>query len=108
MLGTPEHSLSYGSLPHLTALLKDCFSYIVSSRSRGEVGGGDGSPAGLTLAHLLSLPVVLIGFSKGCVVLNQMLHELSNYIGQGTTPPPVPAHPDYYSNNTGTCMMHSL
>ena len=33
-----------------------------------------------TTSTVLSLPLVLVGFSKGCVVLNQIVHELGNYV----------------------------
>lgn len=33
----------------------------------------------LKLEQLCQLPLVLVGFSKGCVVLNQIIHELPNY-----------------------------
>ena len=30
------------------------------------------------------LPVTLIGFSKGCVVLNQLVHEMGNYLNENS------------------------
>lgn len=68
LAGSPEYSSDYGAIPHLYALLNDCFSFISESNED------------ITQTHLASLPTVLIGFSKGCVVLNQLLHELGQYI----------------------------
>jgi hypothetical protein len=34
----------------------------------------------LAPAASLDVPVVLVGFSKGCVVLNQIMYELNNYL----------------------------
>lgn len=69
--GVPEYSRDHGAVPHLHYLLKDAIRQV-------RAGGG-----GLELGEeeMASLPLTIIGFSKGCVVLNQLLHELGSYVG---------------------------
>ena len=66
LTGVPTYSSSYGTVQHLELLLRD-------SIQQAHASGA------LTLdpPQSLSLPIVLAGFSKGCVVLNQILHELA-------------------------------
>nr|XP_023679642.1 UPF0565 protein C2orf69 homolog isoform X1 [Paramormyrops kingsleyae] len=63
MFGTPEHSPHYGAICHLRALLR-----------HGLLRAGLLSPTDAFPPPGLSL--ILVGFSKGCVVLNQIVHEL--------------------------------
>ncbi|KAJ8255912.1 hypothetical protein COCON_G00197760 [Conger conger] len=68
MFGAPEHSADYGALRHLRALL----SHGMERAGLLPPGGASSSPfppPGFSLA--------LVGFSKGCVVLNQMVYELA-------------------------------
>lgn len=59
-IGSPTHETNFGSVSHLAALLRT-----VSERTgNGEVG---------------TSALTLIGFSKGCVVLNQFLHEFHHF-----------------------------
>ena len=60
IVGTPEYTEHYGAITHLRLLLLD--------------------GAKTTAADISSLPLVLIGFSKGCVVLNQIVHELDHVL----------------------------
>ncbi|CAG5865893.1 mitochondrial protein C2orf69 homolog [Menidia menidia] len=67
MFGAPEHSpfsADFGAFHHLRALL-------TNGMKRAKLhlqGEADSIPPGLSLT--------LVGFSKGCVVLNQMVYEL--------------------------------
>ena len=60
IVGTPEYTEHYGAITHLRLLLLD--------------------GAKTAAADISSLPLVLIGFSKGCVVLNQIVHELDHVL----------------------------
>ncbi|KAJ8252806.1 hypothetical protein GJAV_G00205830 [Gymnothorax javanicus] len=65
MFGAPEHSPDHGAVRHLRALLRHGMEQ-----------------AGLLPPTAYPFPppgfsLVLVGFSKGCVVLNQMVHELA-------------------------------
>lgn len=71
LTGVPEHDSTHGAIPHLEHLLRDAIHQV---HSKGRVEW--------SVSEALSLPVVLIGFSKGCVVLNQIVHELGNYVVQ--------------------------
>ena len=57
-----------------------------------------GSPAGtgaeMEEERLLALPVVLVGFSKGCVVLNQVVHELGTLLDPKSKSSPAPESHD--------------
>jgi len=57
IVGTPEYTEHFGAIPHLHQLL-------VSGTKQ----------VGIIEAQVL--PITLVGFSKGCVVLNQIVHEL--------------------------------
>ncbi|XP_036395855.1 UPF0565 protein C2orf69 homolog [Megalops cyprinoides] len=65
LFGAPEHSPDYGALRHLRALLRH------GMEQAGLLPSASPSfpPPGFSLA--------LVGFSKGCVVLNQMVYELA-------------------------------
>ena len=60
IVGTPESTEYYGAITHLHQLLLN-----------------GAKTAGI---EVTSLPVVLVGFSKGCVVLNQIVHELDHVL----------------------------
>ena len=80
--GVPEYSSTPCAIPQLVQLLRNAIQQVHAAGS----GGMKKSPQ-----ELFSLPVVLVGFSKGCVVLNQIVHELANYVspapGSTDTPP---------------------
>lgn len=57
-IGTPSHEANHNALAHLIALLKS----VAKLTGYNEVAE--------------DAPLILIGFSKGCVVLNQFLHEI--------------------------------
>ncbi|KPP78786.1 hypothetical protein Z043_101692 [Scleropages formosus] len=63
LFGAPEHSADHGAVRHLKALLSNGLER-AGLRSSASVF----PPPGFSL--------VLVGFSKGCVVLNQIVHEL--------------------------------
>ena len=67
--GIPTYSHGYGALPHIELLLQDA---IHQAHAKGHLR--------MPSLTVFELPLVLVGFSKGCVVLNQVLHELPNYI----------------------------
>ena len=68
--GVPTYSSHHGALLHLQALLTEALE-----REREKIG------LETSVSEALSLPLVVAGFSKGCVVLNQMTHELVNVSG---------------------------
>ncbi|XP_050419240.1 mitochondrial protein C2orf69 homolog isoform X1 [Patella vulgata] len=61
--GCPTHSSDEEALEHLCELYKNAVSASISNNSC-ELNAGE------------SKPLVLMGFSKGCIVLNQILYEL--------------------------------
>lgn len=65
--GVPFYSSNHGAILHLHTLLTDA---VEKEKQRGSLQ--------LSAADGMTLPVVLMGFSKGCVVLNQITHELVN------------------------------
>lgn len=81
IVGIPTYSHGYGALPHIELLLLDA---IHQTHSKGQLR--------LPPRVVFELPLVLIGFSKGCVVLNQVLHELANYVNLDHTQLQVPYH----------------
>ncbi|XP_042350803.1 UPF0565 protein C2orf69 homolog isoform X2 [Plectropomus leopardus] len=72
MFGAPEHSLyspDFGAFLHLRALLSHGMERANLPHPVQPQGGADSIPSGFSLT--------LVGFSKGCVVLNQMVYELA-------------------------------
>ncbi|KAF3842651.1 hypothetical protein F7725_001500 [Dissostichus mawsoni] len=72
MFGAPEHgpySADCGSFRHLRALLSHGMQRANLPDPLQPQGGADGVPSGFSLT--------LVGFSKGCVVLNQVAYELA-------------------------------
>ena len=69
LVGVPTYSPAYGALPQIERLLADA-CYKVHKWGRLK----------MDLRSAVLLPIVFVGFSKGCVVLNQILHELINYV----------------------------
>ncbi|KAM7380892.1 hypothetical protein PAMP_004162 [Pampus punctatissimus] len=72
MFGAPEHlpySPDFGAFHHLRALLSHGMQRANLPEPLWPQGGADGIPSGFSLT--------LVGFSKGCVVLNQMVYELA-------------------------------
>ncbi len=69
LIGVPTYNATYGCLLQLEALLKDAIQKAIR---QGHLD--------MDVRSALKLPVILVGFSKGCVVLNQIIHELVNYI----------------------------
>ncbi|MBN3321501.1 CB069 protein, partial [Atractosteus spatula] len=86
LFGAPEHSPNHGAFQHLKGLLSHAMEqagillhHCPAQNSRPFANGCSG-PSNVTsvscpLPPNLSLSVV--GFSKGCVVLNQMVYELA-------------------------------
>lgn len=72
IIGIPEYSSNHGSIEHLYYLLMSAFKRVCHERAKAKA-------TTISKEELSVLPVTLIGFSKGCVVLNQILHELGNY-----------------------------
>ncbi|XP_041857369.1 UPF0565 protein C2orf69 homolog isoform X1 [Melanotaenia boesemani] len=71
MFGAPEHrpySASSGAFHHLRALLSNGMERAKLPAPLQPLGGADSIPSEFSLT--------LVGFSKGCVVLNQMVYEL--------------------------------
>ncbi|XP_029936162.1 mitochondrial protein C2orf69 homolog [Myripristis murdjan] len=69
MFGAPEHSPDFGAFRHLRALLSHGMERAGLPHPLPPPGGADPIPSGFSL--------ILVGFSKGCVVLNQMVYELA-------------------------------
>ncbi|XP_053184687.1 mitochondrial protein C2orf69 homolog [Scomber japonicus] len=72
MFGAPEHSTTYsqdhGAIYHLRSLLSHAMERANLPNPLQPHGGADSVPSDFSLT--------LVGFSKGCVVLNQMVYEL--------------------------------
>ncbi|XP_071774398.1 mitochondrial protein C2orf69 homolog [Centroberyx gerrardi] len=72
LFGAPEHapySPDFGAFRHLRALLSHGMERANLPNPLLPAGGADSIPSGFSLT--------LVGFSKGCVVLNQMVYELA-------------------------------
>lgn len=67
-MGAPTHEFSISALEHLVGLLNG-----LSARLKAKTNKKLYEPIA---ESLMELPVVLIGFSKGCVVLNQFLYSI--------------------------------
>ncbi len=67
--GVPEYSNTHGAIPNLERMLRNAIHHV---HARGGVEK--------SVAELQNLPVTLVGFSKGCVVLNQVVYELVNFV----------------------------
>ena len=63
--GIPIHKAAQKSWQHLQALLHNGFLSLLNMSTDAD------------LEQMCAAPVCLIGFSKGCVVLNQLLYDLS-------------------------------
>lgn len=89
-LGIPEHTPYHGALLHLKRLLRELSHLVEEDRRAVEARANDEfkpSQSRLTLRrrdpnlpipkplNLDSGDISLVGFSKGCVVLNQFLYE---------------------------------
>ncbi|XP_063070788.1 mitochondrial protein C2orf69 homolog [Engraulis encrasicolus] len=68
LFGAPEHSSDYGGLRHLRALLGHAMELANLPDRLPPLTSAEPLPPGFSL--------VIVGFSKGCVVLNQMVYEL--------------------------------
>ncbi|KAJ8012431.1 hypothetical protein DPEC_G00042700 [Dallia pectoralis] len=69
LFGAPEHTPDYGAFRHLRSLLSNGMEQAGLPNLLLHPGVGDTVVPGFSLA--------LVGFSKGCVVLNQMVYELA-------------------------------
>ncbi|XP_037284872.2 mitochondrial protein C2orf69 [Rhipicephalus microplus] len=67
-MGAPTHEFSISALEHMHALLSTLSTRLNDKTDKAKYG-----PVATTL---LEHPVTLIGFSKGCVVLNQFLYAM--------------------------------
>lgn len=66
MFGVPDHrNHSYGALKHLSSVIESAVKRIL------QIAHAEDDPTD-------EFPVILVGFSKGCVVLNQIIYELSS------------------------------
>lgn len=81
IVGIPTYSHGYGCLLHIEALLLDL---IIQVHAKGQLR--------LPFRNVFELPLVMVGFSKGCVVLNQVVHELVNYVNPDNIHLRVPSH----------------
>lgn len=75
--GVPSFNPIHNALEHLQNLIKSTLEYIETSSAESEITYSKNEEPKLTL----------MGFSKGCVVLNQLLHEF--YHCQSKTEPDV-------------------
>ena len=97
--GVPVFSSEPKAVSHLYHLLKNLIHLYHQQQQEQvkEENGKKESPAKAILLSeedMLKLPLTVIGFSKGCVVLNQIVHELSNFINKPTLPDPLPTTSD--------------
>ncbi|XP_060793273.1 mitochondrial protein C2orf69 homolog isoform X2 [Neoarius graeffei] len=73
VFGAPKHSPDYGAVLHLRALLGHAMERAAIAEPLPPLGGSS-VPAPLPKGFSL----ILVAFSKGCVVLNQVVHELAS------------------------------
>lgn len=90
--GVPTHSPDYGAWKTLIRVYIQAVRIALSdslgsgTECIGEDVGKEGSQVDYcALSSLSETPVHLIGFSKGCVVLNQLVHELTSVEGDKET-----------------------
>ena len=81
IVGIPTYRHGYGGLLHLEALLLDLISQV---HAKGQLR--------VPVRSVFDLPLVLVGFSKGCVVLNQAVYEFVNYVNPENLHLRVPYH----------------
>ncbi|XP_048524459.1 mitochondrial protein C2orf69 homolog isoform X2 [Dendroctonus ponderosae] len=74
--GVPTYTPNYDSFRHLNRLLKGVEERLVGQSNEGSSSEEWNSQQKL---NLLQLDLIIIGFSKGCVVLNQFLYELHHF-----------------------------
>ncbi|XP_003706504.1 mitochondrial protein C2orf69 homolog [Megachile rotundata] len=67
--GIPLYRPSHNGLKHLQELVKSCLDHIKTCSVNEDP----------SLFNIGSIKLMLMGFSKGCVVLNQFLHEFHYY-----------------------------
>ncbi|XP_017765188.1 PREDICTED: UPF0565 protein C2orf69 homolog [Eufriesea mexicana] len=67
--GVPSFDPTHNALKHLKELIKSSLSHIKACNAGKE----------LTHFNIETAKLTLVGFSKGCVVLNQLLHEFHYY-----------------------------
>ena len=101
LVGVPTYSPAYGALPQIERLLSDaCYKVHKWGKLKME------------LRSTILLPIVMVGFSKGCVVLNQILHELVNYVAIDPTiaqMAPYPhSHPRHHLSTSSISSVSSI
>ncbi|XP_023243705.1 UPF0565 protein C2orf69 homolog [Centruroides sculpturatus] len=69
-VGVPQHANNADSLKHMKALL---------DKAKEQISSENSSDQTCSVACRNVIPLIIIGFSKGCVVLNQMLHSFKAY-----------------------------
>ena len=85
----PEFTKNFGSLLHLHSLYKEAKIKALQTEQNGCHGnGGDDGCSATTSSDMYTMddtvlnkvvPIKLVGFSKGCVVLNQFVYELDHF-----------------------------
>lgn len=75
--GIPEHTANNNALKHLEALLRGVGARVSAGGSDEECGVS--STTGTVKVDLVGGRLSIVGFSKGCVVLNQLLYEFHFY-----------------------------
>ncbi|XP_028663466.1 mitochondrial protein C2orf69 homolog [Erpetoichthys calabaricus] len=95
LFGAPEHSSGYGAFLHLQALFVHAFELAKNPLDSVGINGSAGcavasnscyesqkssscnQPSVMSSSLPANLTLTLVGFSKGCVVLNQLIYELA-------------------------------
>ena len=95
--GVPSYSTNNGALLHIHSLLSDVLR---KERDRGALE--------LAVSDALALPLVIVGFSKGCVVLNQIVHELTNVFSDHSLSDISSAQPQASSVTASSCCHDNL
>ena len=108
MTGVPEYDSGNTAVLNLYTLLTRAVDKIKSKSTSGNMKRHD-----LEAPDFLSVPLILVGFSKGCVVLNQLMYEVGFILGgieaslkgeepmdssDGTTPTQTKPRPEPSSN----------
>lgn len=76
LTGVPTHSPSHNAHQHLMELLQNAARMV---EKVGDMTTGSTDCPNLSAATD-NMPLILIGFSKGCVVLNQLVHEMHHLV----------------------------
>ena len=85
LIGVPDHEQHMDSWKHLSLLMKNAVQSVLGVEQRSSEVNSCSDVT--SLAELYAQPKHVIGFSKGCVVLNQLLYELKTALSDDKVRP---------------------